>query len=129
MGQQQNPDDAVGDLLIQELVADESLLLPRPIVPVFQNTCYPPNTPSAKRSYQLGQAIAGAVSEYPEDARVAVVASGGLSHFVVDEDQDRRLLKALADILGPYLTKVAVDQQTAGPGSIHAHAIAVDSAM
>jgi 3-O-methylgallate 3,4-dioxygenase len=70
---------------------------PRAIVPVFQNTCYPPNTPSPKRSYQLGQAIAGAVAEYPEDARVAVVASGGLSHFVVDEELDRQLLKALAD--------------------------------
>src|SRR5207244_2343619 len=57
---------------------------------------YPPNTPSARRSYQLGQAIAGAVAAYPDDARVAVVASGGLSHFVVDEELDRRLLAALA---------------------------------
>jgi 3-O-methylgallate 3,4-dioxygenase len=68
---------------------------PRPIVPVFQNTCYPPNAPSAKRSYQLGQAIAGAIKVWDEPARVAVVASGGLSHFVVDEDQDRKLLGAL----------------------------------
>ena len=68
---------------------------PRPIVPVFQNTCYPPNTPSAKRSYQLGQAIGEAVRAWDEPARVAVVASGGLSHFVVDEDQDRKLLGAL----------------------------------
>src|ERR671933_1771493 len=70
---------------------------PRPILPVFQNTCYPPNTPSSKRSYQLGQAIAGAVASFPDDARVAVVASGGLSHFVVDEEQDRKLLQALKD--------------------------------
>jgi 3-O-methylgallate 3,4-dioxygenase len=69
---------------------------PRPIVPVFQNTCYPPNAPSAKRSYQLGQAIAGAIRSWDSDARVAVVASGGLSHFVVDEEQDRKLLGALA---------------------------------
>jgi hypothetical protein len=68
---------------------------PRPILPVFQNTCYPPNAPSAKRSYQLGQAIAGAIKAWSEPARVAVVASGGLSHFVVDEDQDRKLLSAL----------------------------------
>jgi 3-O-methylgallate 3,4-dioxygenase len=68
---------------------------PRPIVPVFQNTCYPPNTPSARRSYQLGQAVAGAVRSWDSDARVAVVASGGLSHFVVDEEQDRKLLSAL----------------------------------
>ena len=35
---------------------------PRPILPVFQNTCYPPNQPSAKRSYQLGQQIAEAAN-------------------------------------------------------------------
>ncbi|HEY0581517.1 MAG TPA: hypothetical protein VGE94_04995 [Chloroflexota bacterium] len=68
---------------------------PRPIVPVFQNTCYPPNQPSARRSYQLGQAIGAAIRAWDEPARVAVIASGGLSHFVVDEEQDRRLLTAL----------------------------------
>jgi 3-O-methylgallate 3,4-dioxygenase len=68
---------------------------PRPIVPVFQNTCYPPNQPTAKRSYQFGQAIGAAIRDWPEPARVAVIASGGLSHFVVDEEQDRKLLKAL----------------------------------
>jgi 3-O-methylgallate 3,4-dioxygenase len=70
---------------------------PRPILPVFQNTCYPPNQPTAKRSYQLGQAIGAAIREWDASARVAVVASGGLSHFVVDEEQDRKLLKALED--------------------------------
>lgn len=68
---------------------------PRPILPVFQNTCYPPNTPTSRRSYQLGQAIAGAIKSWPDDVRVAVVASGGLSHFVVDEEQDRKVLGAL----------------------------------
>ena len=68
---------------------------PRPIVPVFQNTCYPPNQPTAKRSYQFGQAIGAAIRDWPEPARVAVVASGGLSHFVVDEEQDHKLLAAL----------------------------------
>jgi 3-O-methylgallate 3,4-dioxygenase len=68
---------------------------PRPIVPVFQNTCYPPNQPSARRSYQLGQAIGAAIKAWDEPARVAVVASGGLSHFVVDEEQDRTILNAL----------------------------------
>jgi 3-O-methylgallate 3,4-dioxygenase len=68
---------------------------PRPILPVFQNTCYPPNTPSSKRSYQFGQAIGAAIRAWDEPARVAVVASGGLSHFVVDEDQDRTVLGAL----------------------------------
>lgn len=68
---------------------------PRPILPVFQNTCYPPNQPTPKRSFQLGQAIAAAVKEWPERMRVAVAASGGLSHFVVDEELDRKLIGAL----------------------------------
>ena len=68
---------------------------PGPILPVFQNTCYPPNQPSARRSFQLGEAIAGAVKSWPDEARVAVVASGGLSHFVVDEELDRKLIGAL----------------------------------
>jgi hypothetical protein len=68
---------------------------PRPILPVFQNTCYPPNQPTPKRSYQLGQAIAAAIKAWDSPARVAIAASGGLSHFVVDEEFDRCLLQAL----------------------------------
>ncbi|MBV9543601.1 MAG: hypothetical protein JOY61_04425, partial [Chloroflexi bacterium] len=45
--------------------------------------------------YALGRAIASAVRAWPERARVAVIASGGLSHFVVDEELDRMLLGAL----------------------------------
>jgi hypothetical protein len=68
---------------------------PRPILPVFQNTCYPPNQPTPRRSFQLGQAIGKAIKAWDSPARVAVVASGGLSHFVVDEEFDRCLLTAL----------------------------------
>jgi 3-O-methylgallate 3,4-dioxygenase len=69
---------------------------PRPILPVFQNTCYPPNQPTPRRAFATGQAIAAAVRDWSEPARVAVVASGGLSHFVVDEELDRLVLGALA---------------------------------
>lgn len=68
---------------------------PRPLLPVFQNTCYPPNQPTPRRCYAIGEAIAAAVAAWPEPARVAVVASGGLSHFVVDEELDRMVLDAL----------------------------------
>jgi 3-O-methylgallate 3,4-dioxygenase len=68
---------------------------PRPILPVFQNTCYPPNQPSPRRSFAFGEAIAAAVRSWDKPARVAVVASGGLSHFVVDEEFDHSLLHAL----------------------------------
>ena len=68
---------------------------PRPILPVFQNTCYHPNQPTPRRAFATGEAIAAAVAEWKEPASVAVIASGGLSHFVVDENLDRTLLKAL----------------------------------
>ncbi|MFF3573946.1 hypothetical protein [Nocardia jiangxiensis] len=68
-----------------------------PIVPVFINTYIPPNVPSPARCYRLGQVLAQAVASWPEDLRVAVIASGGLSHFVVDEKLDRRVLNALVD--------------------------------
>jgi Catalytic LigB subunit of aromatic ring-opening dioxygenase len=68
-----------------------------PVVPVFMNTYFPPNLPSPRRCYRLGQAIAAAVDAYPGDARVGVLASGGLSHFTVDEALDRAVLRALKD--------------------------------
>lgn len=69
---------------------------PSAILPIFQNTCYPPNQPTARRSYQFGRALHDAITSWPADIRVAVVASGGLSHFVVDETLDRMVLDALA---------------------------------
>src|SRR5262249_8973594 len=60
-----------------------------------QNTCYPPNQPTPRRAFATGKAVADAVREWREPARVAVVASGGLSHFVGDEELDRTLLDAL----------------------------------
>tara|TARA_Y100000815_G_scaffold184777_2_gene168603 strand:+ start:620 stop:1612 length:993 start_codon:yes stop_codon:yes gene_type:complete len=65
------------------------------IVPVCLNTYYPPNQPTPRRCYALGQAIRAAVESYPEDRRVGIIASGGLSHFVVDEELDRGLIDAL----------------------------------
>src|SRR5262249_59469747 len=55
---------------------------PSSILPVFQNTCYLPNQPTPRRCVALGEAVASAVTEWTEPATVAIVASGGLSHFV-----------------------------------------------
>jgi 3-O-methylgallate 3,4-dioxygenase len=63
-----------------------------PIVPICINTYYPPNQPTPRRCYKLGQAIRAAVESYPGDKRVGIVGSGGLSHFVVDEALDRGLI-------------------------------------
>lgn len=77
-----------------------------PIVPVFLNTYYPPNVPSPARAFALGEAIGEAVRSWPEAERVAVVASGGLSHFVVLEDFDRSVLDALARRDGEALGRI-----------------------
>lgn len=67
-----------------------------PILPVFLNTYFQPNVPSPARCYALGQAIADGIRSYEEDLRVVVLASGGLSHFVVLEDLDRKVLDRMA---------------------------------
>jgi len=41
--------------------------------------------PTARRCYRLGQALRRAVESYPEDLKVAIVATGGLSHQVHGE--------------------------------------------
>ena len=55
--------------------------------------------PTARRFYRLGQALRRAIASYPEDLRVAIVATGGLSHQVHGEragfnnpDWDQRFL-------------------------------------
>lgn len=68
-----------------------------PMVPVFLNTFYPPNQPRARRCFKLGQEIRKAVEAFPEDYKVAVVASGGLSHFAIDAELDRLVIDALRD--------------------------------
>ena len=41
--------------------------------------------PSARRCYKLGQALRRAIESFPDDIKVAVVATGGLSHQVHGE--------------------------------------------
>ena len=66
-----------------------------PAVPFFINTFYPPNQPSVRRCFALGEALADAVAAWDADLRVAVIGSGGMSHFVVDEELDRGFLAAM----------------------------------
>lgn len=66
-----------------------------PNVPVNLNTFYPPNQPTAERCYKLGKALKRAINNWDGDKTVAVIASGGLSHFVIDETVDRPVLEAI----------------------------------
>jgi len=71
-----------------------------PMVPVFLNTYYPPNVPTPGRCWALGGALRVGLELWDGPLRVALVATGGLSHFVVSEELDGRVLRALADADG-----------------------------
>ena len=75
-----------------------------PIVPISINTCYPPNWISARRAFNLGRAVRKAIEDWDSDARVAIGTSGGLSHFVVDEEFDRQALKGMTEASPEILT-------------------------
>lgn len=68
---------------------------PPPSVPLFLNAGIPNNKPKIGRCLQFGPALVKAIESWKEDAKVAVFCSGGLTHFVIDEDLDRRVLNAL----------------------------------
>ena len=73
---------------------------PIPVVPILLNTFFPPNQATPKRCYNFGVSIGKAIQKWNganAGKRVAVCASGGISHFVVDEDFDHRMLKALQE--------------------------------
>lgn len=68
-----------------------------PTVPVLVNTFYPPNQPRAARCVDFGRALCRAIASWDSDARVAVFASGGLTHFTIEEPVDRSFLDAIRD--------------------------------
>lgn len=65
------------------------------MVPILVNTFFPPNVPSPKRCYEFGRVLKQAIESWESDKTVAIIASGGMSHFVIDEEFDRDFLDAL----------------------------------
>jgi len=68
-----------------------------PCVPIALNTYYPPNQPTVRRCYEFGKSLKRAIESWKSEARVALIASGGLTHFVIDEDVDETFLDALRE--------------------------------
>ena len=74
----------------QEMLVDHAFTVPLALlwgrenrairtVPVALNTIQHP-LPTPTRCYKLGQAIGRAIESYPQDVRVVIVGTGGLSH-------------------------------------------------
>ncbi len=68
---------------------------PPPSVPVFVNGGVPDNIPNAARCLAFGHALQRAITSWQEDLRVVLIASGGWTHFVIDEALDRQFLAGM----------------------------------
>jgi Catalytic LigB subunit of aromatic ring-opening dioxygenase len=89
-----------------------------PNVPIYQNTFFPPNQPTPKRSYRFGQIVREAIESWPSDKKVAVFASGGMSHFVIDEEFDRTFVTALKNRDKNYLTSIPLKALQSGTSEL-----------
>lgn len=65
-----------------------------PVVP-FLLSRYLPHQATSARCYTVGQSIRRAIESWDSDMRVAIMASGGLSHQIIDEELDRQVIEAL----------------------------------
>jgi protocatechuate 4,5-dioxygenase beta chain/2,3-dihydroxyphenylpropionate 1,2-dioxygenase len=87
---------------------------PLPIVPLYVNVYLPPQ-PAPRRCYAWGQTLRRILDARPE--RVALVASGGLSHFPgtdrygsPDYDFDRALLASLGEGRGAETARLTGEE-------------------
>ena len=89
-----------------------------PVIPVILNTFDPPNQPTPRRCVALGKALRELIAAWPEDLRVGVIASGGLSHFVVDEELDQKVITAIRNKDSATLAGLDPRQLQAGSSEI-----------
>jgi 3-O-methylgallate 3,4-dioxygenase len=98
----------------QRLMPDKAV----PVVPILINTFFPPNQPLPERCYEFGQMLRKAIESWDQPKRIAVVASGGLSHFVVDEELDRGFLEVLRQKDTARITGVPIEKLNSGSSEI-----------
>ena len=96
---------------------------PPPHVPVLLNLFYPPTQPSMARCIAFGKALRKAILDWPEDIRVAVIASGGLTHFVNDEEFDRDVIAKLAAYDYEGLTGIPDSYYQSGTSEVKLYSI------
>jgi hypothetical protein len=89
-----------------------------PIVPIMVNTYYPPNQPSPKRCYAFGQAVRKAIDSWPSERKVALMASGGLSHVVIDEEIDAMVIDGLKNKKPEVLFRLPRERLRGGTSEI-----------
>jgi len=91
---------------------------PPPSVPVIFNVHYPPNQPSVGRCLALGRSLHASIRSWEGHKRVAIVASGGLSHHVINEELDAIVLRAMATADESALGRLAENLFQSGTAEI-----------
>lgn len=89
-----------------------------PIVPFMVNTFYPPNQPTPQRCYELGLALREAINAWDGNKRVGIIASGGLSHVIIDEEIDRATIEGLQNKDKEKLFSLPVEKLVFGTSEI-----------
>ncbi len=98
-----------------------------PIVPIILNTFDPPNQPTPRRCVALGAALRELITRYPGDQRVGVLASGGLSHFVVDEELDQGVIDAIRRKDSAWFAALDPRQLQAGSSEIRNWIVGIEA--
>lgn len=88
-----------------------------PVVPILVNTSYPP-APSARRCLNFGKAIHQVIKALPGDMRVVLLASGGMSHYVIDEQFDAIFISALERYDENYLSAISSSKLVSGTSEL-----------
>lgn len=78
------------------LALDEQVL---PIVPIVQNCNVPPR-PTLRRSHEVGRLLRKVVDERLQDARIAVIGTGGLSHWVGSPERQAFMRRPVGTRIG-----------------------------
>lgn len=89
---------------------------PTPLVPFYLSRDLP-NQASPARCVALGQALRRAVDAWPEGKRIGLVASGGLSHQIIDEELDRGVIDALQSGDEGAMAALSPARLNAAPGT------------
>ena len=87
-----------------------------PVVP-FLLSRYLPYQASAARCVALGHALRETIEAWDSDLRVGLMASGGLSHQVIDEELDNRVIAGLTKGDLGDLAELPQDQLNGAPGT------------
>jgi len=88
--------------LLRRVMEDRAV----PMLPIITNTFFPPNQPRPWRCFELGRLVHGVLTEWKKDVRVAVFGSGGMSHFVINEEFDQALFQAIQNRDAGYLRAI-----------------------